>query len=422
MTEHCHSNIMRSRQVPVYSGILFLSCVWIQGVDSTPKEITVTRGYTPNATVTAGRDAVLVCNGEPSDIGSWYKVGYSKYIAYIYEGPGNCTFRSNQSLPGLELGSSDCRKHALRISNISKIHEGRWRCTITIGEERAVNVHVVASPAETTTVKTSLSSLTTRVTPESKTTSLSSLTTPTSELTSHFTASAGIPGSTPDATTESTAPDTDTSSAGYKTESRTQDSVNPQTPSVTSMTTILGGTVGGALVLLAAIITVCCLLRSKKEKQNNGSAQEPVNGDHRHQDPEQREDAGMADNVLYDSYGGDVGQAAKHQDPLVLAGRSQPDSVVGDIYAIPDKQRTSTLNAESPGRSQPDSVVVDIYAIPDKQRTSTLNEGAAAGDVYSVVQKQPKSEGETMQLQSTDKDAEMSELYSQVQKPQKNGK
>ncbi|XP_046552041.1 uncharacterized protein LOC124261733 [Haliotis rubra] len=228
---------MRSRQVPVYSGILFLSCVWIHGVDSTPAVITVRRGYTPNATVTAGRDAVLVCNGEPSEIGVWYKDGYSYYIAYIYEWSGNCNFRSNQILPRLELGSSDCREHALRISNISKIHEGRWRCTIKM-EERAVNVHVVASPAETTT-------------------------------------------------------------------SRTQDSVNPQTPSVTSMTTILGGTVGGALALLAVVITVCCLLRSKKDKRNNGSARGPVNGDHRHQDPEQRKDAVMVDNVLYDSYGGD---------------------------------------------------------------------------------------------------------------------
>ncbi|XP_046552040.1 uncharacterized protein LOC124261732 [Haliotis rubra] len=316
--------------------------------------------------------------------------------------------QGRDKLPGLSLGDTDCTKHALKISNISTVHEGSWKCKVGTSTKK-VHVHVMASPAETTTVKT---------------TSVSSLTTPTSESTSHVTATAGVPGSTPDATTKSTAPDTDTRNAGYTTEGRTQDSVNPQTPSVTSMITILGGTVGGALVLLAAIITVCCLRRSKKEKQNNGSAQGPVNGDRRHQDPEQREDAGMVDNVLYDSYGGDVGQAAKPQDPLVLAGKSQPDSVVGDIYAIPDKQRTSTLNEGA--------AAGDVYSVVQKQPKSegetmqlqltNKDEGAAAGDVYSVVQKQPKSEGETMPLQSTDKDAEMSELYSQVQKPQKNGK
>ncbi|XP_046552038.1 uncharacterized protein LOC124261731 isoform X2 [Haliotis rubra] len=381
---------MHSRQVPVYSGILFLSCVWIHGVDSKPKVITATSRVNQNTTVQAGSDVVLECTGAVSDRGTWYKTDKQRdYIAYVELNKELCNITQEPvSLPGLSLGNEDCAKHALKISNISKEHEGTWTCQIEKSTTQKLHVHVVASATEST---------------------------------SHVTATAGVPGSTPDATTESTAPATDTNSAGYTTEGRTQDSVNPQTPSVTSMTTILGGTVGGALVLLAAILTVCCLLRSKKEKQNNGS-REPVNGDHRHQDPEQREDAGMVDNVLYDSYGGDVGQAAKHQDPLVLAGRSQPDSVVGDIYAIPDKQRTSTLNAESPDRSQLDSVVVDIYAIPDKQRTSTLNEGAAAGDVYSVVQKQPKSEGETMPLQSTDKDAEMSELYSQVQKPQKNGK
>ncbi|XP_067655744.1 uncharacterized protein [Haliotis asinina] len=365
---------MLSRQLPVFSGIMLWRCVWIYGLISTPTEIKVTRGYNQNATLTAGTKVVFVCDGRRSDMGRWYKAGYKSVIADMYERSGSCNFRSKHNLPGLKLGSSDCRDHALEISSINGKHEGLWKCIIGKEKERAIYVHVVASPAETTTVTTSLSSLTTTTT-----------TTTTSESTSHVTATAGDISSTT-ATTTSTVPDTDTSSVGYTIERRTQDSARPHAPSVISMTTILGGTVGCAVVVLAAVITVCCLLRSQREKHNNGSL-EPACGDHRHQDDEQREEAGMVDNVLYDSYDGDVnysriggvGQAAEHQvlspsDPRALAGRSQPDSGVTDIYAIPDKQRTSTLQGESPGRSQPDSGVTDIYAIPDKQRTSTLQD------------------------------------------------
>ncbi|XP_048236920.1 uncharacterized protein LOC124148331 [Haliotis rufescens] len=168
------------------------------------------------------------------------------------------------------------------------------------------------------------------------------------------------------------------------------------------MLPLLGGTIGGALFLLAAVIAVCCLLRSRKQRHTDGSAVRPSKGHYRNQDPEQGEDAVMEGNPLYSSYDGGVDyahiggarQTASTKDPQASPGTSHE---VADIYAIPDKQRPSTLNdpQASPGTSQE---VADIYAIPDKQRPSTLNDPQASpgtsqevADIYAIPDKQRSS-------------------------------
>ncbi|XP_048236921.1 uncharacterized protein LOC124148306 isoform X1 [Haliotis rufescens] len=194
------------------------------------------------------------------------------------------------------------------------------------------------------------------------------------------------------------------------------------------MLPLLGGTIGGALVLLAAVITVCCLLRSRKQRHTDGSAERPGKGHQRNQDPEQGEDDVMVGNPIYSSYDGGVDyaqiggarQTASTKDPQASPGTSQE---VADIYAIPDKQRSSTLNAEA--------VACDVYSVVQKQPKSEgqgmshqptdKDAEAVACDVYSVVQKQPKTEGQGMSHQPTDKDAEAvaCDVYSVVQKQPK---
>ncbi|XP_071095586.1 uncharacterized protein [Haliotis cracherodii] len=348
MVKHCHFNMMYFRTTCVFFGMMSWACFGIYGVDGTPTVILVN----------AGSDVVLECVGEVSKRGTWYKTGNKQYVAYIYVGTGTlCKMTKYEytPLPGLSLGDEDCTKHALKISNISNVHKGVWKCKIGTSE-RSIHVHL-APPAEHTTVNTrSMSSFTTpKVTPTS--TSL--------KVTSTLTA----PGSTTYKTNDPTTSVTDTSSTGYKNESRTKDSTNPQTPPVNSMLPLLGGTIGGALVLLAAVITVCCLLRSRKQRHTDGSAERPVKGHPRNQDPEQGEDAVMVGNPIYSSYDGDV----------------------------------------------------DYAQIGGARQTASTKAGTVACDVYSVVQKHPKSEGQGMSHQPTDKDAEMSELYSQVQKPQRHG-
>ncbi|XP_071095585.1 uncharacterized protein [Haliotis cracherodii] len=361
--------MMYFRTTSVFSGIMSLACFGIYGMDGTP---TVIKGE-------AGSDVILECEGARNKVAIWYMPDIDGYVVDMFEGTEGCKIRyGNPRRPELSLGSKNCTKHALKISNISKVHEGNWRCQLQ-GFLTSINVHVLARPAEQTTEVTTTTSSSTR----SKVTSTSA---------SQATTTPSAPGST-HSTNKPTTSVTDTSSPGLKKE-RTIDSTNPQTPPVNSMLPLLGGTIGGALVLLAAVIAVCCLLRSRKQRHTDGSAERPVKGHPRNQDPEQGEDAVMVGNPLYSSYDGGV-------DYAQIGGA---------------RQTASTKDPKvSPGTSQE---VTDIYAIPDKQRSSTLNAEVVACDVYSVVQKQPKSEGQGMSHQPTDKDdgAAACDVYSVVQK------
>ncbi|XP_071094969.1 uncharacterized protein [Haliotis cracherodii] len=370
--------MMFFRTTCVFSGIMSWACFWINGVDGTQTVIKAKYTDTQNKTVVAGSDVVLECTGSARVLHAWFKAGRSEFVADF---PGNsekCHIRyGDPVLPGLSLGKEDCAKHALKISNISNEHDGIWSCRSDVESTMGIHVHVVA-PEQTTLKTTSLTS--------------STSTKVTSTSTAQATTTPSAPGST-HSTNKPTTSVTDTSSPGFKKE-RTKDSTNPQTPPVNSMLPLLGGTIGGALVLLAAVITVCCLLRSRKQRHTDGSAERPVKGHPRNQDPEQGEDAVMVGNPIYSSYDGDV-------DYAQIGGA---------------RQTASTKDPKvSPGTSQE---VTDIYAIPDKQRSSTLNAEAVACDVYSVVQKQPKSEGQGMSHQPTDKDdgAAACDVYSVVQK------
>ncbi|XP_048236916.1 uncharacterized protein LOC125372063 isoform X2 [Haliotis rufescens] len=347
MVKHCHFNMMYIRTTCVFFGIMSWACFWIYGVDGTSTVIERE----------AGSDVILECEGVSKKAAIWYMPDIDGYVVDMFEGPEGCKIRyGNPRRSELSLGSTNCRKHALKISNISKVHEGNWKCQIQ-GVTRSIDVNVLARSAEQTTEVTT----TTSSSPRAKVTSTSA---------AQATTTSTAPGST-HSTNEPTTSVTDTSSTGFKNE-RTEDSTNPQTPPVNSMLPLLGGTIGGALVLLAAVITVCCLLRSRKQRQTDGSTERPVKGHPRNQDPEQREDAVMVGNPIYSSYDGDV-------DYAQIGGA---------------RQTASTKDPQaSPGTSQE---VTDIYAIPDKQRSSTLNAEAVACDVYSVVQKQPKSEGVDM--------------------------
>ncbi|XP_048236917.1 endochitinase A-like [Haliotis rufescens] len=414
MVKHCHFNMIYFRTTCVFSGIMTLAYFGIYGVDGTPTVILATYPDTQNTTVVAGSDVVLECTGSASGLFAWYKVGsWRKYVADFQGKSGPCGLRLGESLlPGLSLGNEDCSKHALKISNISNEHDGIWKCTHN-QLTRRIHVHVVAPTAEQTTLKTTSLTSSTRAkvasTSTAQATTTSSVPGQTTEVTTttssstrakvaststaQTTTTSSVPGST-HSTNKPTTSVTVRSSPGYKIQSRTKDSTNPQTPPVNSMLPLLGGTIGGALFLLAAVIAVCCLLRSRKQRHTDGSAERPGKGHQRNQDPEQGEDDVMVGNPIYSSYDGGV-------DYAQIGGA---------------RQTASTKDSQaSPGTSQE---VADIYAIPDKQRPSTLKAEAVACDVYSVVQKQPKSEGQGMSHQPTDKDdgAAECDVYSVVQK------
>ncbi|XP_071095011.1 uncharacterized protein [Haliotis cracherodii] len=303
------------------------------------REIKVSADPQSGATihVQEGTNVTLVCQNAPGNEKNfdvlWYRtVGtHETYSMFVQ---CHTSVVTAKKLDG--KGSCFNKSYGLMIHNIDKQNEERWYCLVD-NKWRSQYVEIKVDTHNESTSQRISSPSTTMV----KDVTLTSKSTK--------------------GTTEYTTERTDKESA----------SINKLVP-------LIGGAASGAFVLLALVITGCVLYRSKREV--NKPNDEPASTTDSNRDPGANVEGAvvMEGNLMNSSCGAgndDYAQipcrepaSASHEKEDACVLKNQPD--------------TEDRNTNQPGVDSG-----DIYAIPDKPKKSTVED---VEDVYSQVQKPKK--------------------------------
>ncbi|XP_048242994.1 uncharacterized protein LOC124118999 isoform X2 [Haliotis rufescens] len=158
----------------------------------------------------------------------------------------------------------------------------------------------------------------------------------------------------------------------------TTERTDNESASINTLVPLIGGAAGGAFVLLALVITGCVLYRSRREVNKPNDEQASTTDSNRDPGANVEEAVVMEGNLMYGSCGAgndDYAQipcrepaSASHEKEDASVMKNQPDTEDGN---------TNQSGVDSG----------DIYAIPDKPKKSTVED---VEDVYSQVQKPMK--------------------------------
>ncbi|XP_071095013.1 uncharacterized protein [Haliotis cracherodii] len=301
--------------------------------------------YNSTKHVKESRNITFACsiNWEKDVDVLWLRRNDNQYNAYVRYHKGVCTGSANETLVNLHVGNGSCfnNSYELKITNISKQYEGEWYCVVNQEWysqyiDLRVDMHYGVTTSQVTRAPT--------------------------------TSMVKVKVSRHDALTSKSTKAT----TGYSTE-RT----DKEQASINTLVPLIGGAAGGAFVLLALVITGCVLYRSKREvnKSNDG----PASTDHDRDPGAHVEEAvAMEGDVIYRSCG--AGNDDYAQIPCREPASASHEKE--DASALKNQPDTEDRNTNQPGVDSG-----DIYAVPDKPKKSTVED---VEDVYSQVQK-PKT-------------------------------
>ncbi|XP_048249932.1 uncharacterized protein LOC124118998 [Haliotis rufescens] len=285
--------------------------------------------------VQEGTNVTLVCQIDWEKIVAvlWYRTNGTHKTYYQFVQCHSDVFTKNR-FDG--KGSCFNKTYGVRIQNIDKQNEERWYCLVNnkwqspyveikVDRHNESTSQRISSPTATTVKDVTFTSKSTK------------------------------------GTTEYTTERTDKESA-----------------SINTLVPLIGGAAGGAFVLLALVITGCVLYRSKREvnKPNDGRASTTDSN----RDPGANVEGAvvMEGDVMYGSCGAGNDDYAQIpcREPASASHEKEDASVL-----------KNQLDTENRNTNQPGVDNGDIYAVPDKPKKSTVED---VEDVYSQVQKPKK--------------------------------